>query len=92
MRIIGIDPGTICCGYGIIETGRGRPDYIHVTSGDIKLNAWEAGNLLTNDIETYSHNSRKIVIMDQQDNGSSQAIPFLFNNLSKSNPKILQYS
>ncbi len=37
MRIIGIDPGTICCGYGIIETGRGRSDYIHVTSGEIKL-------------------------------------------------------
>lgn len=44
MRIIGIDPGTICCGYGIVEVRseklemirRGEPAY--VTSGDIKMN------------------------------------------------------
>jgi crossover junction endodeoxyribonuclease RuvC len=42
MRIIGIDPGTICCGYGIVEvkskqkTAKREP--IYVTSGDIRLN------------------------------------------------------
>ncbi len=41
MRIIGIDPGTVCCGYGIVETRRrgggsaGNP--VHIVSGDIKL-------------------------------------------------------
>jgi len=73
-------------------TGKLTSSSIDPTSGGIRLNAWEAGNLLTNDIETYSHNSRKIVIMDQQDNGSSQAIPFLFNNLSKSKQSILETS
>jgi crossover junction endodeoxyribonuclease RuvC len=38
MRIIGIDPGTICCGYGIIETHAKNKEPLHVTSGDIKLN------------------------------------------------------
>ena len=42
MRIIGIDPGTICCGYGIVETGgkKGSPanNPVYVTAGDIKLN------------------------------------------------------
>jgi crossover junction endodeoxyribonuclease RuvC len=36
MRIIGIDPGTICCGYGVIESGR-NSKLIHITSGDIRL-------------------------------------------------------
>ncbi len=39
MRIIGIDPGTITCGYGIVEsrgTARRAPTY--VTSGEIKMN------------------------------------------------------
>jgi crossover junction endodeoxyribonuclease RuvC len=49
MRIIGIDPGTICCGYGVVEvdgaplTGNPRgsrkktgPSY--VTAGDIRMN------------------------------------------------------
>ena len=42
MRIIGIDPGTICCGYGIVETRNksdiARSDTVHITSGDVKLN------------------------------------------------------
>jgi crossover junction endodeoxyribonuclease RuvC len=36
MRIIGIDPGSICCGYGIVETGRSNT-IVHVASGEIKL-------------------------------------------------------
>ena len=51
MRVIGIDPGTICCGYGILEAGERSPglsgnprprsgssELIHVISGDVKLN------------------------------------------------------
>jgi crossover junction endodeoxyribonuclease RuvC len=51
MRIIGIDPGTIACGYGVVESGvksKGSGEkkanlithnssLIHVASGDIKL-------------------------------------------------------
>lgn len=40
-RVIGVDPGTVCCGYGIIESGvRGHTAasrLIHIASGDIKL-------------------------------------------------------
>jgi crossover junction endodeoxyribonuclease RuvC len=36
MRIIGIDPGTICCGYGIIESGK-NSSLQYVTAGEIKL-------------------------------------------------------
>lgn len=40
MRIIGIDPGTVCCGYGIVDhetpkRGGGRMRY--VTAGDIRM-------------------------------------------------------
>ncbi|GBD97431.1 MAG TPA: crossover junction endodeoxyribonuclease RuvC [Nitrospirae bacterium] len=38
MRIIGIDPGTICCGYGILETGVRRSELTYITAGDIRLN------------------------------------------------------
>ena len=38
MRIIGIDPGTICCGYGILETGARGSELTYITAGDIKLN------------------------------------------------------
>ena len=37
MRIIGIDPGTICCGYGIVEVGKVKNNPTHVVSGDIKM-------------------------------------------------------
>lgn len=48
MRIIGIDPGTICCGYGIVEVngapaegGRQKTisgrDPLYITSGDIRM-------------------------------------------------------
>lgn len=39
MRVIGVDPGTICCGYGIVEsrdTARRVPAY--VTSGEVRMN------------------------------------------------------
>lgn len=38
-RIIGIDPGTVCCGYGIVESGSSRPgaQLQYVTAGDIQL-------------------------------------------------------
>lgn len=50
MRIIGIDPGTICCGYGIVEIGgsqsaAGRQQRIssreplYITSGDIRMSS-----------------------------------------------------
>ncbi len=41
MRIIGIDPGTICCGYGIVESqgkGKSKKETSYVIAGDIKLN------------------------------------------------------
>ena len=52
MRIIGIDPGTICCGYGILESGVKSKEsgkkraglathnskLQYITAGDIKLN------------------------------------------------------
>lgn len=38
MRIIGIDPGTICCGYGIVEVQKVKNNPVHVVSGDVKLN------------------------------------------------------
>ena len=36
MRVIGIDPGTIVCGYGIVEAGP-RNTLVHIHSGEIKL-------------------------------------------------------
>ncbi|MBI4654754.1 MAG: crossover junction endodeoxyribonuclease RuvC [Nitrospirae bacterium] len=42
MRVLGIDPGTICCGYGIVaihsEGRSGSKAPIHIASGKIKLN------------------------------------------------------
>ncbi len=42
MRVIGIDPGTIVCGYGIVDAQRkgetGKSDPVHIVSGDVKLN------------------------------------------------------
>ncbi|RJQ46765.1 MAG: crossover junction endodeoxyribonuclease RuvC [Nitrospiraceae bacterium] len=35
MRIIGIDPGTVCCGYGLVER---KSQLIHVASGEIRMN------------------------------------------------------
>lgn len=37
MRIIGIDPGTVVCGYGIVETGANRQTLKYITAGDVKL-------------------------------------------------------
>lgn len=38
MRIIGIDPGTVVCGYGLVEVTDGRRETRYLTSGDVKLN------------------------------------------------------
>jgi crossover junction endodeoxyribonuclease RuvC len=39
MRIIGIDPGTVTCGYGIVEIEKKRgASPIYITAGDIKMN------------------------------------------------------
>jgi len=44
MRIIGVDPGTVCCGYGIVEAGakisKDSPAYI--ASGEIRMNKKDA--------------------------------------------------
>ena len=37
MRVIGIDPGTACCGYGIVEVNNGST--IYIKAGDIKMNS-----------------------------------------------------
>jgi len=43
LRIIGIDPGTVCCGYGIVESrGTARLAPTYVTADDIKLNPKES--------------------------------------------------
>ena len=39
MRVIGIDPGTVCCGYGIVDvSGKGR-SAVFVTCGDVRMNS-----------------------------------------------------
>lgn len=41
MRIIGVDPGSICCGYGIIEVVNLKSQISnlkYITSGDIRMN------------------------------------------------------
>lgn len=35
-RIIGIDPGSLYCGYGIIESGTNN-SYVYITSGNIEI-------------------------------------------------------
>ncbi len=44
MRVIGIDPGTLCCGYGIIEAGSkiSNSELVYVTSGEIRMKNMEA--------------------------------------------------
>lgn len=37
MRIIGIDPGTVTCGYGVVESAA-RSQLTHVASGEIRMN------------------------------------------------------
>jgi len=38
MRVIGVDPGTVCCGYGIVDVEcKGRPP-VYVTCGDVRMN------------------------------------------------------
>ncbi|MBI4837968.1 MAG: crossover junction endodeoxyribonuclease RuvC [Nitrospirae bacterium] len=42
MRVIGIDPGTLCCGYGIIETRTQNSELVYVASGEIRMKNTEA--------------------------------------------------
>ena len=38
MRIIGIDPGTVTCGYGIIEVRKSpRKDPVYIIAGDVRM-------------------------------------------------------
>jgi len=38
MRIIGVDPGTVCCGYGIVEIrGAARREPAYVASGEVRM-------------------------------------------------------
>lgn len=39
MRVIGVDPGTICCGYGIVDIeSKGKPP-VYVACGDVRMNS-----------------------------------------------------
>ena len=42
MRIIGIDPGTVVCGYGLVEVSGGKRETKYLTAGDVKLNPKES--------------------------------------------------
>ena len=50
MRIIGIDPGTICCGYGILEVRKIKNNPVHIASGDVRLNRKEHLSIRLKDI------------------------------------------
>jgi crossover junction endodeoxyribonuclease RuvC len=39
MRVIGVDPGTVCCGYGVVEAGDKTRHPVFVTSGDIRMSS-----------------------------------------------------
>lgn len=41
MNIIGIDPGSVCCGYGILSVGKKPYVPKFVASGDIRMNSKE---------------------------------------------------
>ncbi len=38
MRVIGIDPGTVCCGYGIVDVSDKGRSTVYVTCGDVRMN------------------------------------------------------
>ncbi len=42
MHIIGIDPGTVCCGYGVVEVNAlnptGKRKFSYIACGDIRMN------------------------------------------------------
>ncbi len=42
MRIIGIDPGTVSSGYGIVESSPSSNLPVYIASGDIKMNRRDA--------------------------------------------------
>jgi crossover junction endodeoxyribonuclease RuvC len=39
MRVIGVDPGTVCCGYGIVDVHSKGRSPVFVTCGDIRMSA-----------------------------------------------------
>ncbi len=41
LRIIGIDPGTVICGYGLVELTGGKRETKYLTAGEVKLNPKE---------------------------------------------------
>jgi crossover junction endodeoxyribonuclease RuvC len=38
MRVIGVDPGTVCCGYGIVDIESKGKSPVYVTCGDVRMN------------------------------------------------------
>jgi len=58
VRIIGIDPGTVTCGYGLVEVTGGKRETTYVTAGDIKLSPRES---LPDRLKTL-HNSLSLII------------------------------
>ncbi len=87
MRIIGIDPGTVTCGYGIIEVKKSpRRDPVYITAGDVKMNRKEGlpQRLLT------LYNSLKSVIAEY--NPSSLCIEKIFYHKSIRSAMALGYA
>jgi crossover junction endodeoxyribonuclease RuvC len=64
MRIIGVDPGTVCCGYGIVESMLKTPNskLAYITSGEIlmkqKAPLPERLKLLYDSLKTVVHEHR----------------------------------
>ena len=51
VRVLGIDPGSHICGYGIVEKGAGRCDgYRYIASGRIELSSKDPLHVRLNDI------------------------------------------
>jgi len=87
MRIIGIDPGTVICGYGIIEVKKSpRKDPVYITAGDVKMNRKEGlpQRLLT------LHTSLKSVITEYKP--SSLCIEKIFYHKSIRSAMALGYA
>jgi crossover junction endodeoxyribonuclease RuvC len=87
MRIIGVDPGTITCGYGIIEAAKSRgKDPVYITAGDVRMDR-KAGlpqRLLT------LHNSLKSIIAEYKP--SSLCIEKIFYHKSIRSAMALGYA
>ncbi len=42
LRIIGIDPGTVVCGYGLVELTSGKRETKYLTAGEVRLSPKES--------------------------------------------------